>query len=183
MAIIHSATLTPSKQEVVAGWLDLQEWGGAGPVELLASYRYDDPAGEVGVEGHIARRGDLVLHVPLTYRGAAAPALEQHLVTTMEHSALGTRWVYDATGDPAARACYERALAGEKEQAVMEVWDGERCLGVREPTARVELRGGGSPGSVAFVHVLGEESVTASSGLVASWEGGSGVIAFPRSAR
>src|SRR5215213_4570191 len=44
MAIVHSsATVRPTKRELLESML-----GGA--VEVLGSYRFDDPAGEVGVE-------------------------------------------------------------------------------------------------------------------------------------
>ena len=41
-----------------------------------------------------------VLHVPLTYREAPLDGAEESLVTTVEHSAPGRRWVYDACIDP-----------------------------------------------------------------------------------
>ena len=40
------------------------------------------------------------LFVPLTYRGAPLAGGEADLVGTTEHSALGTRWVYDAWRRP-----------------------------------------------------------------------------------
>lgn len=39
-----------------------------------------------------------VLHVPLTYRGAPHP--DADLITTMHHTVLGDRWVYDGCTDP-----------------------------------------------------------------------------------
>lgn len=175
MAIIHRATITPTKQELLEAWLAQRPWGGSGPVEILGGYRYDDPAGEVGVEGLVVVRGDAVLHVPLTYRGAPEPSAE--LVATMDHSALGPRWVYDATTDPVALDCYQRALAGELEQAVAEVWDGDTFVGVREPAVRVTLEGSPATGPLTFVHDL-SESPAADSALVATWEGGRGVVAY-----
>ena len=41
-----------------------------------------------------------ILFVPVTYRGAPLPRAEASLVGTMEHSVLGTRYVYDACADP-----------------------------------------------------------------------------------
>lgn len=68
---------------------------------LLGAYRFDDPAGDVGIECHlIGLDSETVAHVPLTYRGAPAPEAEEWLTATMEHSVLGSRWIYDACGDP-----------------------------------------------------------------------------------
>ncbi len=177
MAILYTATITPTKQEIIEAWLDRQAWGGHGPVVLVGAYRFDDPEGEVGVEGHLVQRGDAVLHVPLTYRSAPVPELEPHLAGTMQHSTLGPRWVYDATADPVARACFERALAGQQQQAVLERWDGDRYLGVQEPTARLEVSGGQPQGPPTVVDTLGDEPDAACL-LVASWAGGSGVVAY-----
>ncbi|MEI2826114.1 MAG: hypothetical protein V9F04_06650 [Dermatophilaceae bacterium] len=38
---------------------------------------------------------------PLTYRSAPLAGADRALVGTIEHSVLGTRWVYDAPHDPA----------------------------------------------------------------------------------
>lgn len=138
MAIIHDATLTPSKPELLAAWLDRQPWAGSGELEVLGSYRFDDPAGEVGVEAFVVRRGGRLLHAALTYRGGALDGADDHLVGTLEHSVLGTRWVYDATADPVAQGCYLRALRGEQEQAVMELWDGDTLVG--SLPAKVQVR-------------------------------------------
>ena len=45
MAILHRATITPTKLELAAAWLDRQGLGGGGHVELAGSYRFDDPPG------------------------------------------------------------------------------------------------------------------------------------------
>lgn len=190
MAIIHQATLTPSKRDLVAAWLDRQPWAaGAAGTELLGSYRFDDPAGEVGVEAMVVRRGDSLLHVPLTYRGAELPGGEAHLVGTMQHSVLGKRWVYDAAGDPVAVECFVRALRGEQSQAAMEIWDEGRLVERRDPSVRVR-REPGVPGAVpdsvtvvdvadarlGLVRVLGVD-VGGSDLLLAEWAAGHGVVA------
>jgi len=67
----------------------------------LGSYRFDDPDGEVGIETHLLGTVDgQVLQVPLTYRGAPVTGAEASLITTMTHSTLGERWVYDGCHDP-----------------------------------------------------------------------------------
>jgi hypothetical protein len=190
MAIVYkTATVTPTKPELVAAWLDDQAWAAGGPGEVLGSFRFDDPEGEVGVEALLVRRGDRVLHVPMTYRGAPLAGGESHLIGTMEHSVLGKRWIYDAAGDPVAQHCFVRALRGEQEQAEMELWDGDTLIGRRESTAR--LRGepaqpGPAPTGVVVVDVDGIElrlarqigpGLDGTGQLVVEWSGGQGAVA------
>ncbi|AIY03371.1 hypothetical protein ART_3772 [Arthrobacter sp. PAMC 25486] len=120
MGIVYAAELRPSKMELVAQWLPGQEWfyGDAGELVRLGSFRFDDLAGEVGIETHIVGAGDKVYQVPLTYRGAPLAGAEAFLVGTMEHSVLGSRWVYDATADPVYQAELAAALLTGKPQAV-----------------------------------------------------------------
>ncbi len=125
MATIHQATLTPTKLELLAGWLPARHWYPADEAPGLArvaACRFDDPAGEVGVEMFVVRAGDgPLVHVPLTYRGAPLDDAEFFLIGTTEHSALGTRWVYDAIGDPVylqQLAATIRTGGGEAEEFV-----------------------------------------------------------------
>ncbi|WP_104089069.1 hypothetical protein [Arthrobacter sp. GMC3] len=119
MAIVYAAELRPSKMELLAQWLPQQLWfhGGGSPLVRLGSFRFDDPAGEVGIETQLVGAGDRVYHVPLTYRGAPLEGAQEFLVGTMEHSVLGHRWVYDATGDPVYVAELAAALLSGKPQA------------------------------------------------------------------
>lgn len=99
MAIVHRAELKPSKIELISAWLPTCSWfDGVAPVERVATYRFDDPDGEVGIETFLVSSGDALFHVPLTYRGA--PCEGAGLVGTLEHSVLGPRWVYDGPSDP-----------------------------------------------------------------------------------
>lgn len=169
MAKLHSATIQPTKPELLETVL-------GGPVEVLGTYRFDDPAGEVGVEGFVVRRGARLQHVVFTYRDARLDAGEARLVATMDHSVLGQRWVYDGTTDPVAIDCFRRALQGEQHQAVLELWDDGRMVGTREPTVRLDVQAEASEGTtVKIFRDLGD----ASSGpaLVAHWTGGEAVIA------
>lgn len=120
MGIVHSAGLRPSKMELVAQWLPSQEWfdGGAEALVRLGSFRFDDPAGEVGIETIIVGAGEKIHQVPLTYRGAPLAGAEAFLVGTMVHSVLGSRWVYDATGDPVYASELAAALLTGKPQAI-----------------------------------------------------------------
>lgn len=115
MSIIYDAQMNPDKQAILEGWVPAQPWarGGSGQLRRLGAYRFDDPAGEVGLEGHLIRLGDgPILHVPLSYRGSADPALAPWLVATTDHSVLGRRFVYDAIGDPVYTAAVVAAIRG-----------------------------------------------------------------------
>lgn len=146
MAIVHRATLTPTKTELMAAWLPIQEWcgGAGGALTPLGAYRFDDPAGEVGIESHVVELGGRTFHVPLTYRGQPLDGAERWLVGTMEHSVLGTRWVYDAPGDPVYRAELMRVICEADTQVEMFV-DTPEGLQRREPTMQVRGSGGAVP--------------------------------------
>jgi len=100
MAILHAATITPTKGEMISAWLPTQSWAPPGDAALVDAYRFDDPEGAVGMEVHLVRCGGELLQVPLTYRDAALDGADDHLLGTMEHSVLGRRWIYDGLGDP-----------------------------------------------------------------------------------
>lgn len=104
MALLHHAQLTPSKTELLAGWVSARPWfvgDQTGELASVAAFRFDDPEGEVGVETLLVRSGDgPVMQVPLTYRGAPLDGSDTALIGTLEHSVLGKRWVYDGAGDP-----------------------------------------------------------------------------------
>ena len=157
MAVIHRATLRPSKLELVAGWVPGRPWGGVAAgagLEQVAAYRFDDPAGEVGTETFVLRAGDTLLHVPLTYRGAPVPGQEEHLVGTTEHSVLGRRWCYDACADPVYVAALAAAvLTGAPQAEEHVVADGGQQR--REPTAHVT-----GSGTAAGVGALGTPAAT-----------------------
>jgi hypothetical protein len=104
IAEVHpEATLTPGKIELVAAWLPKQPWyqgQDSSDAARVASFRFVDPYGEVGIETLLVRSGGQVYQVPLTYRSDPIEGAEDFLVGEMEHSILGHRWVYDGTGDP-----------------------------------------------------------------------------------
>jgi hypothetical protein len=121
MAIVHKATLTPSKMALLQQWLPNQTWFAEnGPTDLrrVGSFRYDDPDGEVGIETILVASESAVFQVPLTYRGSPLPDADLFLIGTMEHSFLGTRWIYDAVGDPVyASALAATILTGQPQAA------------------------------------------------------------------
>lgn len=186
MAHLHHASLTPSKPELLAAWLPSQRWAGdlAG-LTPFGSYRLDDPAGEVGMEGILLRGGDAdpVVHVPLTYRAAPLEGAEDFLVGTTEHSVLGTRWVYDAIGDPVwRRTLAVTVLAGGTGAEEWFEEDGRRKS--REPSVRVAGSGATTDVvpeqlDVVVVRRVGAE-IEADAVLTGTWDGGSGVLAAVR---
>ena len=151
MALLHRATVTPTKLELLAAWLPGRRWhqGAAGEIERVAACRFDDPAGAVGIETMLVRFGDgAVHHVPLTYRDAPLPGCDVWLVGTAEHSVLGKRWVYDATADPVYLAAVAGAIiAGTGEAEEFVDVDGSGTLERREPA--MTARGTGVPGATA----------------------------------
>lgn len=102
IAKIEDATLKPTKLELLASWLPSQSWftGSAGDLARVASYRFVDPEGEVGIETMLVSSGGVTYQVPLTYRSEPLAEADDSLIGTMEHSVLGTRYVYDAVADP-----------------------------------------------------------------------------------
>lgn len=120
MADIMATTLTPSKVELVSGWIGRQRWyAGKGrhpQLTKLRGFRLDDPAGEVGLEVLLLRDDatspPVIYQVPLTYRGAPLAQGQEALVGTMEHGVLGRRWVYDAPHDPVFVAQLWQLLTG-----------------------------------------------------------------------
>ena len=149
MAILYRAEVRPTKLELLSWWLPQRPWSAGAGTELssLGSFRFDDPAGEVGVETLIVRAGaGTVLQVPLTYRSAPANGQEDHLIGTLQHSVLGQRWVYDACGDPVYVAALVAVLDGGGQAAEFVDVDGR--LEPREPTAHVVASG---PSSDALV--------------------------------
>ena len=138
--VFHDATLEPGKLELIEAWLPSQPWFPGGSVARIAgAYRFDDPAGEVGLEGQLVRLEDgSIVHAPLSYRAAPLDGAEAFLVGTTEHSALGTRWVYDASGDPVwATALATAILTGATEADIYFE------IGRRAGAARVAHEGAG----------------------------------------
>ena len=146
MALLHRADLTPTKIELLTGWLPGRPWyqeGSAAGLARVAAYRFDDPAGEVGIETILVAVGDgPVYQIPLTYRGAPLDGADAFLIGTTDHSVLGRRWVYDACGDPVyatALAAAVLADAGQADELLETGGEPER----REPS--MTITGSGVP--------------------------------------
>jgi hypothetical protein len=144
MGLVHrTASISPSKQELAEAWVPTRTWGaGRAVVDKVAEYRFDDPAGEVGVETILWRLDDdSVCQVPFTYRAAPLEGADAHLIDTMEHSVLGRRWIYDGCGDPvwAATVLHAIRTGGTQSQMFFEQ-DGERI----DVPPRMRVHGTGS---------------------------------------
>ncbi|PMB98870.1 CG0192-related protein [Brevibacterium luteolum] len=196
MAQLYDAELSPGKLELVQTWLPSQEWSGLDaevPLEVVTSYRFDDPAGEVGIEMHLVRSADdadgPVYQVPVTYRGAPLEGAEDALITTMEHSVLGKRWVYDAVADPVFVEQARRTIAEADTSAEEIIVDGDNP-GPRTDIA--DARGTGWDAAIKAVEeadlnvtrLLGADQLSgAETGpgmLMATWDGQSEPVELMR---
>ena len=142
MAIFHRATIKPTKEELIAAWAPSQPWGPTAgePVEVIGSYRFDDPQGQVGMETFLFTAGAELFQVPLTYRDAPLVGAEAALITEMSHSVLGNRWVYDGWRDPLFVVMLAGvAMTGQGEALGMAVYDGRWYIA----PANVRIHGGG----------------------------------------
>ncbi len=142
MALLHKATVTPSKAELIEKWVPSQTWGpsAADPISVIGSYRFDDPDGRAGLETHLATAGGTLFQIPLTYRDESLDGSEDALITQMEHSVLGTRWVYDGLGDPRFVVMLAAvAMTGQGEALGMVHVDGRLYIA----PSNVRIHGGG----------------------------------------
>jgi hypothetical protein len=142
VGIFHRATISPTKGELIAAWAPTQPWGpppGA-PLEVIGSYRFDDPDGRVGMETHLVTAGGTLLQVPLTYRDEPVTGAADALITEMQHSVLGTRWVYDGLRDPLLVVMLAAvAMTGQGEALGMAVYEGRWYIA----PSNVRIEGGG----------------------------------------
>jgi hypothetical protein len=156
MALLYDATITPGKRDLMKGWLPSRSWfDGDLDRKPVGSFRFDDPAGQVGIEFFLLGGTDRpTLLVPMTYRGSALPGAEEHLIATTDHSVLGKRWVYDACGDPVGVSALLSAITTGGHEAALEMeQDGEMVT--FDPTCRVVGSGSAASGpSVDAVSVV-----------------------------
>src|SRR4051812_1979403 len=141
MARFHRATITPTKAEVLAEWAPTQSWGPSSgdALDVIGSYRFDDPDGRVGMETFLVSAGDVLFQMPLTYRDEPLERGDA-LITEMQHSVLGTRWVYDGLRDPLFVVMLAGvAMTGQGEALGLAVYDGRWYIA---PT-NVRIQGGG----------------------------------------
>ena len=142
MALFHLATITPTKAELIAAWAPTQPWGPSPdePIEVIGSYRFDDPDARVGMETHLVVAGGALLQVPLTYRDEPLDGADDALIAEMQHSVLGNRWVYDGLRDPRFVVMLAAvAMTGQGEALGMAVYDGRWFIA----PSKVRIQGGG----------------------------------------
>jgi hypothetical protein len=157
MALLHDATITPGKRDLIKGWLPGRAWfdGDLDGRRPVASFRFDDPAGEVGVECFLmgAAEGSTTstLLVPMSYRGAPLDGAEEHLIGTTQHSVLGPRWVYDGCGDPVAVSAILGAILTGGHEAELTIEQDGRMVTL-DPTCRVS--GSGTATEAAVVDTV-----------------------------
>ncbi|MGY1577640.1 maltokinase N-terminal cap-like domain-containing protein [Streptomyces sp. MN13] len=174
MAAIHHTTMTPTKLELLAGWLPKQSWyvGHAGTPEPVKAggFRLDDPEGEVGIEFMVVADAGapepVAYLVPMGYRGAALEGLPgEALIGTSEHGVLGTRWIYDGVHDPVVTAQLRALLRGEA------VPQHQNESDTPDPTVTVRGTGPGDGFDIRLNRVLrpAEDEPEASGQLVAGW--------------
>jgi hypothetical protein len=160
MALLYDATLTPGKRDLVKAWLPSRSWfDGDLDRKPVASFRFDDPDGEVGIECFLIGPADgsgssSLLLVPMSYRGAPLEGAEEHLIGTSEHSVLGPRWVYDGCADPVAVSAMLTAIVTGGRQAELTMEENGKLV-TFEPTCRVSGSGSATDavraGSVTLV--------------------------------
>ena len=175
MAVVHKgASLVPGKTELVAPWMADQRWyAGKGHVPQLrrvGGFRFEDPEGRVGMETMLlvddAATPPVVYQVPLTYRDAPLEGAEKALIGTMEHSVLGTRWVYDGPHDPAYVSALVGAILGGGVSDEAQASVGSNAVAHGSSTGRAE-------GQVASAAVLtGEQSNTSIIARMTAPDGG-----------
>ena len=142
MALFHLATITPTKADLIAEWAPSQPWGPPADArtEVIGSYRFDDPDGRVGMEAHLVMAGDTLLHIPVTYRDEPLEGADDAFIVEMQHSVLGTRWVYDGLRDPRLVVMLAAVtMTGQGEALGMAVYDGRWYIA----PSNVRIQGGG----------------------------------------
>ena len=92
------------------------------------------------METHLVTAGAVLMQVPLTYRDEPLDGAEDALITEMQHSVLGTRWVYDGLRDPRFIVMLAGvAMTGQGEALGLAQYDGRWYIA----PSNVRIEGGG----------------------------------------
>lgn len=173
MAILHDATLRPSKLELLQAWVPQQDWypDDEPGFDVIGRFRFDDPGDEVGIETYLIASGDDLFQVPLTYRGAPLDEPDAALVGTMEHSVLGQRWVYDGTTDPVYLAVVAEVIrtGGTHAAQFLQNADGTTTEVVSQ--VRVQGRPSSAGVTIEFARVPFVVDEPGPGTLAATWDG------------
>src|SRR4029078_8946537 len=96
--------------------------------------------GRVGMETHLATAGGTLLQIPLTYRDEPLEGAGDALIVEMQHSVLGTPWVYDGLHDPQLVVMLAAvAMTGQGEALGLAEYDGRWYIA----PSNVRIQGGG----------------------------------------
>lgn len=117
MAIIHKATLSPSKLELIADYLPKQPWfirranrSWWAPTALTI------PPVKSESKPTSSQPATASTRFPSATAATSLAGANDWLIGTMDHSVLGKRWVYDACADPVyIKALATAILTGQKE--------------------------------------------------------------------
>jgi hypothetical protein len=92
------------------------------------------------METHLVLAAGTLMQVPFTYRDEPLDGAADALLAEMEHSVLGTRWVYDGLRDPLFVVMLAGvAMTGQGEALGMAVYDGRWYIA----PSNVRIHGGG----------------------------------------
>jgi len=147
MATIHNTTMSPSKLDLLAGWLPAQPWyrpaGREPELARMGGFRLDDPDGAVGIEFMVVTdgsgRGMVTYQIPLTYRAGALDGADGALIGTSEHGVLGHRWIYDGVHDPVLRTQLVALIQGDAEAQAQTVSDTKDPTVTSQPAVKGSL--------------------------------------------
>ena len=186
MALLHHATLSPTKPELLAAWLPSQPWAADLPgLAPFGGYRLDDPDGEVGLEGILlrsdagdvrARPADLPRRAARRRRRTSCSAPR----STRRSAPAGctTRSATRSGARPSPRRSSPAASARRSTSR----WTASGRPASRRSRSPAAARAGGAvPADIEVVVVrrVGDQ-VDADAVLAGSWDGGSGVLAVVR---
>lgn len=176
--VYADAQLEPGKEFFQRRFLEREGlWKPGDSLAAQASWRLIDPEGQVGMEVAVVSVNNRLMQVPLTYRPSPLPDAAG-LLGEMEHSVLGTRYIYDARRDPAFRAALREIVRrGGQPAAKRNLRTGELVL------PQVEFRV--IPGDETEVVIqIGEANDAVPGTIVGTWGEGeprrSAVVARPR---
>jgi len=147
MAEIHNTTMSPTKLDLLAGWLPAQPWyrpaGHKPELARTGGFRLDDPGGAVGIEFMVVTDGSgsgaVTYQIPMTYRAGALDGADGALIGTSEHGVLGRRWIYDGVHDPVLRAQLVALIQGDTQAQAQTVSDTKDPTVTSQPAVKGSL--------------------------------------------